>query len=294
MASRRQHRPKMRKKRTAVSRARSEKKAKRAARRQIDARVKVKPAKRGKLPTKRTLRKRITGRTRKRAPNTRIAPKKAAAKKSAAKKTASKKIATKKRVSKPIVSKKRAVKKPAVKKRTLPVRQVRPKRVARRRPAPPITRRRPAPPIKRRAKRRPPPRVVRLSRTQQSAITRAANLVVGASPPTTAALQAEFNRKRAALIRTLAKVGYSPASIRARLGWVTRQRSAAMVRVGRARIASLGTALLTGQTRDGWYTLRTMIEENDTRFLRFVDAAQREGLTLEQAKDEWFSPSMIE
>ena len=139
-------------------------------------------------------------------------------------------------------------------------------------------------------------RVVRPTPNQQSAITRARRrLIEMGIPPKIdepAARRAIYERRKQALINSLENAGYSGASIRARLGWITRYRETIRERVSMTRTAILGT-LLDGRTREGWYVLRAMIEERDSRFRRFIAAAQREGMNYVAAVNEWFSPKML-
>ena len=308
MASRRQPRPKKRKKRIAPSRARVVRPTKTFTRRA------AKPKKRAKkkvvkLAAKRVVRKttRKPKKALKRGVVKRGTVKRGTVKRGAVKRGAVKKaIRVVKRVKKRSAAKTKGggAKKvdTRIRRPRKPTRVSAPKKRARARtPAlPPPKKRRPVRrPTSRRPKTRPKvasakKRSIRPTGKQQAAITRARLRFLTSRPPTTPGRQEIYDRNRAALIQSLLNAGYSPASVRARVGWITRLRGTVRVRVAQARIAALGTARLTGRTREDWYTLRAMIEERDDRYARFLAAAKREGLSLEQAKDEWFSPDMLE
>ena len=217
-------------------------------------------------------------------PKRRAAPKKrpAVKKRRAAPRQTLKKVPKKKRrapPSRPAPKKKRRVPspRPALKK----------KRRAPPRPALKKKRRAPPPPPKK--KRR---RVVRPRPAVEGAVTRAYRAFLEAPTPSNAARRQTYDERRDALVRALENAGRSPASIRAILGWIKRRKNVVRERVARIRIALLGTELLDATTREGWYTLRAMVSERDERFLRFLRAAEAEGLEHDEAVDEWFSPKV--
>ena len=194
---------------------------------------------------------------------------------------------------KPKAAKKQAAKKPARKGYAYP------RAVARApRPTRPSRARRP---IKRASisaeRKRKARKVVKTTAKQRSAITKAVRGLESLGPitPRTTAQSLEIHaRRRAQLIRTLEKAGFSSASIRARLGWIRRRQNDLRRMVARARLQALGTSLIDGRTREGWYTLTAMIEQRDVRFVQFVASAGQLGLSYTEAKDEWYSPTMLE
>lgn len=116
------------------------------------------------------------------------------------------------------------------------------------------------------------------------------------SPARLAQWRANLAALQRAFRRVLAAAGYSPRSIRAGLGWITRWRKLRRDDAARVRIVALETELLdASKSREDWYVLSTMIRERDARFLRYMEIAQRElGLTYSEAVNEWFSPKLQE
>ena len=254
-----------------------------------------KPARKKALKKRRSrvrteeVRKRKKPRPRQPAKKRRAAPKK---KRRASPKPKRRAVAPKKR---------RAAPRPAPKKRRRAPPPLPAKKKRRRAPPPPPKKRRcapPPPPTKRRRAAPPPPppkkkrrRAVRRP-AAEGAVTRAYRAFLEAPSPTNAARRQTYLERRLALIRALENAGRSPASIRAILGWITRRQNTIRDRVARIRIAVLGTEILDATTREGWYTLRSMISERDERFLRFIRAAEAEGLDHNEAVNEWFSPKV--
>ena len=230
------------------------------------------PAKRARA--RRKSQPRVAGRERGASPRRAAAKVKAKARtksgKSKKKDTRIGKVSTAKKLAKRVTSKKSPVKSSAKKKVTA-------KKVAAKRPA----------------KRK---RVVSPTRGQKSAITRARLRFIELGPPpktrVPAAQKVAYELRKESLAKSLAKslekAGYSGASIRARLGWITRYLETR----GRVRTLILGT-MIDAQTREGWYVLRGMLEERDSRFQRFIALAQREGMSRVAAVNEWFSPKML-
>ena len=106
-------------------------------------------------------------------------------------------------------------------------------------------------------------------------------------PRQQAAWEREHDRRRAALVASLAAAGYGPASIRARVGWVTRQREARRDVVAAMHEVEAGTATLDLTAKRAW------VRESDERFLSFMDRVQDElQLEYSEAINEWFSPKI--
>ena len=208
----------------------------------------------------------------------------AGAKKVASKKTATARQATRASPKKKIASKRSAVSQPKARSKS--------KAAAKRSTA------------KKRAAVKKRPRVVRPTPAQRGSITRATNVLVELGTPRTwwrQSLKDLYARRRASLVGTLERAGYSPESIRARLGAITQRRNRERVRVAVARLSALGTALLDRKTRAGTWVepdrasiLRSMITERDERFLEFLRTVQDElGLDYQEAVNEWFSPKVM-
>lgn len=187
----------------------------------------------------------------------------------------------KKRVS----SKKRAATRLKPKKRVA----ARPKKRVPARPKP--KKRAVAPRPKARAK--PKKRVV--TPAQRAAITRTLRVFAALASPreyTRAAQKDIYRVKRSALISALVKAGFSSASIRARLGWITRRRNLFREDIATRRVIILGTTLLHGSDPDQRRILETMIRERDGRFLRFTQEMKKMTLEWSEIINEWFSPKV--
>lgn len=134
-----------------------------------------------------------------------------------------------------------------------------------------------------------------ISPAQRAAITR--TLRAFAALPTQReytrlALKDIYRVKRSALIEALARAGLSPASIRARLGWITRRRNKLREDIATRRVTILGTTLLHGSDPDQRRILATMIRERDERFLRFAQDMRQMTLEWSEIVNEWFSPKV--
>ena len=143
-----------------------------------------------------------------------------------------------------------------------------------------ITRRQPSPP----------------TRAQVSAVNRARARFESLDSPRRwwrAGELAEYERRRAALLKALTKARRTPASIRATLGAITRRKS------GRTRtLADVHAALFDGDLNasrpDDRRLLRTHHERRSRIFRRYIARAMAEGLDYDSAIDSWYSPEAIE
>ena len=88
------------------------------------------------------------------------------------------------------------------------------------------------------------------------------------------------------------KAGFSPSSIRARLGWITRRRNELRERIAQRRLFILNTSLLHGSDPNQRRILETMIRERDERFLQFAREMQQVTLSWSEIVNEWFSPKV--
>lgn len=140
---------------------------------------------------------------------------------------------------------------------------------------------------------------------QKAAITRAGSALSGLGQPRTWWRQAQkdlYERRLDQFRAVLERAGFSPRSIAARLGQLTRSRQALREQIADVRLGALGTERLdTKNKRTGLYLergrnqiLRNMVRTRDRRYVRYLETVQREfGLTEAEAENEWFSPKVV-
>lgn len=146
------------------------------------------------------------------------------------------------------------------------------------------------------------------SPAQAAAVTRALRAFVELNAPrshTRISQQLVFIERRNALVSALRNAGYSEASIRARLGWITRRRNTDRARntLVRQRVLEEGiddpigrllASSLHGKNPDDRRVLQNMYERSDPRYLRFLRELMALGVDEAEAINEWFSPKIKE
>lgn len=140
-------------------------------------------------------------------------------------------------------------------------------------------------------KKRPRKREKRPTPAQQTSITRARRQLIRLGPPRRKRQQKVFDKALASYRRALEKAGYSPGSIRARLGWITRSRADAFAKLAAIQAVILGDTFDAKNVRDDWNELRAHVQKNSKKFQAFLEYAQEAlGLSYSEAIDYWFSP----
>ena len=118
-----------------------------------------------------------------------------------------------------------------------------------------------------------------------------------------AGVKADYNDRRQKLIDALKDAGHTLGAIRSILGWITRRRESLREDIAMVRIISLETMLLDAtaaetnedKRRNNWQILRTMMQQKDERYVKFIDSLKKMGtLNYREMKNEWFSPKVIE
>ena len=205
-----------------------------------------------------------------------------AAKRTASKKTSFRRVRAKKATAKKTVAKTTSAKKTAAKKAA--AKKAATKKAAARRPAAP---------------RRP-------TRAQLAAVIQARAAFETLAPPrsyTRLAVEFVYIGRRTVLVSAFRQAGFSEASIRSRLGWITRRRNKLRVDISEIRKKHLAegvktpglrelTGALHGKYEDDRRVLKNMYRKNDPRFLAFMNEMKQLGLDHAEAMNEWFSPKI--
>ncbi len=82
-----------------------------------------------------------------------------------------------------------------------------------------------------------------------------------------------------------AELAYQRRSLAAKKGWETRKLTWARHRA----IGPMGL-FLHGKASDDRVVLRTLIDQNDSRWITFLTAATQAGFSPAEARNAWFSP----
>ena len=186
-----------------------------------------------------------------------------------------------KKVSKRPVAPKKASTRPVAPKK-VPKRSAAPKKVPKRSVAP----KRPTSRVETRKKRVTPAR--------RAAVTRALDRYFELpSQPRTQQQKDLRKKRRRELVATLERAGFSDASIRARIGWITRRRNQRGRTLADAQARALGrtTPLHGGESRENWTTLRGHLTAFSPEFQSFIEDAEDMGVGYDEAVDRWFSPT---
>lgn len=128
-----------------------------------------------------------------------------------------------------------------------------------------------------------------VSAALKGVVTRATAKLAALGVPKTKKEKAKHADHKAAAIRALEKIGKTPAQIRAILGWQTRRARLVRLEIAAVRNGLLG-APLDGTNRDDWHVLHAHLATGSARFRRFVRYCEDQGMSYDEAVDEWFSP----
>lgn len=107
-----------------------------------------------------------------------------------------------------------------------------------------------------------------------------------------------YNRRRLALVSAMLRVGYTAASVRSHLGWITRRRKDFHEEVRAIKERNLGTGLLDVRDAAGeWFVedrnelLGELVREQDEGFLDYLREVQEQfDIDYQEAENEWFAP----
>ena len=145
---------------------------------------------------------------------------------------------------------------------------------------------------------RSPPRArapkKRATPARRAAVTRALQrfLELPSKPRRLKQVELQATRRRE-LVATLDRAGFSEASIRARIGWITRRRNARGRTLADAQARALGRAapLHGGVSRENWNVLRAHLTQVTSEFQSYIEDAEDMGVGYDEAVDRWFSPN---
>jgi len=72
-----------------------------------------------------------------------------------------------------------------------------------------------------------------------------------------------------------------------------RPRGGIVRSLAQARLIALeGDSLLNGKSLDDWESLKSMVRNNDERWLNYMAMCELAGFDSDEARDYWFSPEM--
>lgn len=119
---------------------------------------------------------------------------------------------------------------------------------------------------------------------------RARNYILSLGRPRTGAQRAVVEQARTRFVTLLRRYGFSEASIRARLGWITKQLGKRNENLAKEHERILGRQIHGLDGRRAWLTLQQHVTERSSALVEYLDIASDLGYSEDEAIDQWFSP----